>query len=174
VSLRRLRPGELLAAAGAAALVVSLFLSWFTLQGRVADERAYAALDLPATGLTQLGWVVVATCLAAVALCVVMVLLTAAGATGQAIMATVLTVTFAAFAWGLVVLRIVLDQPDLGFDLPGSAVTIEPGGWLGLAGATALLAGAWWAMADERTDAPDSAYEPPPARPAPPAGASEA
>ena len=31
-----------------------------------------------------------------------------------------------------------------------------------------LAAGAWLSIRDERTDAPESAYEPPPARPAPP------
>ena len=40
--------------------------------------------------------------------------------------------------------------------------------WLGLAAALAIAAGAWWAIADERTDAPESALAPPPARPAPP------
>jgi hypothetical protein len=33
----------------------------------------------------------------------------------------------------------------------------------------ALAAGAWWSLRDERTDAPESAYEPPAPRPAPPA-----
>lgn len=169
--LGRLRQGELLAAVGAAGLLVSLFLSWFSLQGRTADRRQYSALDLPGSGFSQLGWVVVATCLAAIVLCLAMLVMTAGGITGHAVMATILTITFAGFAFTLVLLRILLDQPDLGFDLPGSAVSIDPGGWLGLVAATLLLLGAWRALADERTDAPDSAFEPPPARPAPPAGA---
>lgn len=171
MSVGRLRLGELLAGLGAAGLLVSLFLSWFSLEGQTADRRQYSALDLPTTGFSQLGWVVVAVCLAAIGLCLVMLALTAAGVTGHAVMATILAITFAAFAFGLVLLRIVLDQPDLGFDLPGSVVAIEPGGWLGLVAATLLLVGAWRALADERTDAPDSAFEPPPPRPAPPAGA---
>jgi hypothetical protein len=170
VSVGRLRHGELVAAAGATGLVVSLFLSWFELQGQVGDRQAYSQLDLPATGFSQLGWVVVAACLLAAALAAVMAVTTAADMP-QAILATVLTVVASAIAFGLVVLRIVLDQPDLGFDLPGSVVALQPGGWLGLAAAAVLLVGAWLALGDERTDAPDSAYEPPPARPAPPAGA---
>jgi hypothetical protein len=170
VSVGRLRHGELLAAAGATGLVVSLFLSWFELQGQVGDREAYAQLDLPGSGFSQLGWVVVAACLLAAALTAVMVVTTATGMP-HAIMATVLTVTASAVAFGLVLLRIVLDQPDLGFELPGSVVAVQFGGWLGLASSAALLVGAWLAMGDERTEAPESAYEPPPARPAPPAGA---
>jgi hypothetical protein len=44
--------------------------------------------------------------------------------------------------------------------------------WLGLAGAAVLTAGAFRALGDERTDVPENAYEPPPARPTPSARAS--
>jgi hypothetical protein len=42
------------------------------------------------------------------------------------------------------------------------------GAWLGLLAALVLALGGWWAMKDERTDAPESAYTPPEPRPAPP------
>lgn len=172
MSLRRLRLGELVALLGAALLVGSLFLNWVDL-----ERTSYTTLEasqLPDTGFTQLGWVVWGTACAAAGLALVAALLTARGSVGTAVMATILTVTFAGFALALVLLRLLLDQPDLGADVPGSAVGVAPGGWLGLAGALLLLAGAWRAMGDERTDAPDSVYDPPPARPAPPPSADPA
>ena len=46
--------------------------------------------------------------------------------------------------------------------------------YLGLLAALLTTLGAWRSLADERTDAPESAYTPPPARPAPPAEAEAA
>ena len=46
------------------------------------------------------------------------------------------------------------------------------GAWLGLAGAALLTIGAFRSLGDERTELPENAYEPPPARPTPPARAS--
>jgi hypothetical protein len=166
--MSRLRGGERLALAGAIALAVSLFLSWFGLETRGADQTRYTGLVLPDTGATQLGWFVVLVCAIAVVLAVAMVAATALDRTGAAVMATVFTVTFGAFALALVLIRIVVDQPHLGSNLPSTAVDVRVGAYVGLAGAAALLAGAWWAMSDERTDTP---YTPPPARPAPPAEA---
>ena len=40
---------------------------------------------------------------------------------------------------------------------------------LGLLAALVLALGGWWAIKDDRTDAPESAYTPPEPRPAPPA-----
>jgi hypothetical protein len=53
-----------------------------------------------------------------------------------------------------------------------AVVSVGYGAWIGLAGALVLTIGSWWALADERTEAPESAYIPPPPRPAPPERAS--
>jgi hypothetical protein len=53
---------------------------------------------------------------------------------------------------------------------PGNATGIEPGAWAGLVALGGLKAGAWLSMRDERLDQPSRRVEPPPARPAPPAG----
>ena len=70
-------------------------------------------------------------------------------------------------AFAVLVLRVLVFQPG-----DNAITTLRYGAWLGLAGAAAIVVGAWWALADERTGAPESAYEPPPARPAPPERAS--
>jgi hypothetical protein len=46
---------------------------------------------------------------------------------------------------------------------------VELAAWLGVLAAALIATGGWWSIADERTGAPESAYEPPAARPAPPA-----
>jgi hypothetical protein len=68
----------------------------------------------------------------------------------------------------LVLLIRVATQPDLGIaGLPNAAVTVELPAYLGLVCAAAIPLGAWLALRDERTDAPESAYTPPPPRPVP-------
>ena len=62
----------------------------------------------------------------------------------------------------------VITKPDLGAGLPDKAVTIEPAAYVGLVFCLAIALGAWVALKDERTDAPESAYTPPEPRPAPP------
>jgi hypothetical protein len=47
-------------------------------------------------------------------------------------------------------------------------MAVQAGGYLGLAALALIVAGAWRAIADERTGAPETAYAPPPPRPAPP------
>ena len=47
-------------------------------------------------------------------------------------------------------------------------VALSYGAWLGLLAALILALGGWWAVKDERTDAPESAFTPPEPRPAPP------
>ena len=170
----RLRTGELLALTGTLLLLVTLLLRWFSLETQGGPgATAYAPLDLPDRGLSQLGWFVVAVCLVAIVLAGTWLALTLGKSlVGPTMMANVLTVTVAALAFALLLLRLAIDQPDLGADLPPSAVAIEPPAWLGLLGSALLVAGAWRGMADERLDAPESAYVPPPAQPAPPAEAA--
>ncbi|MBI5107057.1 MAG: hypothetical protein HZB46_19105 [Solirubrobacterales bacterium] len=72
----------------------------------------------------------------------------------------------------LVLLGRVLLQPGLGIGAPNELVDIEPWAWLGVVLAACIPAGAWLALADERTDAPESRYEPPPPRPVPGGSAS--
>jgi hypothetical protein len=154
VTAGRLRTGELLAGAGAVVLFVSLFLEWFS--------------PGDAGGWDSLGWLVLALATLAVALAAWLVAATVAGRpVTQVVAADVLTSLFGAIALLALVLRTLVFQP--GVD---ELVSVEYGAWIGLAGAALLAIGAWWALADERTDAPESAYVAPAPRPAPPAHSS--
>jgi hypothetical protein len=163
VSLRRWRTGEWLAGIGAAALVVLLFLDWFEASGAPDADRA---------GIAVLGWPLVAWLALTVAGAALVLGTTAAGARiDRVIRATVLTVVAALIALVATAVRVVVAQPALGAGLADDAVSVAPAGYLGLLAVAAIAVGVWWAMADERTDAPESAFRPPPARPAPPADA---
>jgi hypothetical protein len=154
LSIGRLRGGELLAGAGAVVLVVSLFLEW---AGPVGES-----------GWDALGWLVLALVVIALLCAAALVALTAADRpVTHIVAAAVLTATAAPIALLALVLRALVFQPG-----PNELVTVEGGAWIGLAGAALLAIGAWWSLADERTDAPESAYVPPAPRPAPPPASS--
>jgi hypothetical protein len=164
VSLRRLRAGEWLAGAGTVALLaLLLFADWFRAEGTAADA------DPSLSGAAALGWPLVLLLLALAALAAWLVIATAAGATtAQLMVAAVVTVVVGAIALLVALVRVLAAQPGLGARLSNAEVGVAVAGYLGLVAVAAILAGAWRAMADERTDAPESAFTPPPARPAPP------
>ena len=154
MSVGRLRSGELLAGVGAALLLVSLFLDWV---GPVGES-----------GWSSLGWLTLAAAIAAILAASWLMFATATARTvTQVIAAAVIGAVVEPIALIVLVVRTAIAQP--GVDAVRS---IEAGAYVGLAGAALLTIGAWWSLADERTDAPESAYVPPAPRPAPPARAS--
>jgi H+/Cl- antiporter ClcA len=137
MSLRRLRAGELLAAAGAACVIVSLFEPWY--------ERAGVKLDAWDTfGPT-------------------IVLLLAATSAALALVVSTLAERTVAVPVGLAVWCVLLGLIALiaaivrVFERPEHTSEACLGVWLALVGAAAILAGAWQALRDERP----SMYEPP-------------
>jgi hypothetical protein len=154
VSVGRLRGGELLVGVGAVLLLVSLFLDWVGPVGR--------------SGWSSLGWL---TLLVAISGIVAALWLAFATATARPVTEVVAAAVIGAVVEPLTVVvllvRTAIAQP--GVD---AVTSIEAGAYVGLAGAALLAIGAWWSLADERTDAPESAYVPPAPRPAPPAHSS--
>jgi hypothetical protein len=172
LAVGRLRAGELLAGVGAAVLVVSLFLPWFGAEVHVESGSEGAVNLLVVTGSSSgwdgLGWLVLAIAAAAIALAGWLVFATATvRPVTQVVAGDVLTATIGTLAVVVLALRALVFQPG-----PNELVTVRYGAWLGLAGALLLAIGALWSLADERTDAPESAYVPPAPRPAPPAHSS--
>jgi hypothetical protein len=179
LSVGRLRGGELLAGVGAVVLLVSLFLDWFDVAPTIVGAQIrrtdvdYIVVSLPrdvspVSGWDALGWPVLAIATLAVACAAWLVVATAAARpVTQIVAAAVLTASVAPIALLTLLLRALVFQPG-----PNELTTIRYGAWIGLAGAAALTVGAWWSLADERTDAPESAYVPPAPRPAPPAHSS--
>jgi hypothetical protein len=154
--LRRIRAGEALTAIGAIGLFVLLFADWFKGGG------------VSRSGWSSLGWGLVVLLVAAIAVALVMVVSTVARAkpgiiVGSAVVTTVLGIVTLPIA----LIRVLITQPDLDLGLGNGDVTIQTAGYLGVVALALIAAGAWITLADERTDAPESAYTPPPARPVP-------
>jgi hypothetical protein len=145
MSFAKLRAGEWLALAGAACVIVSLFLRWY--------ERPSGALDAwdtfgPALVLLLIGtagalWLFFSTL--------------AERSTALPVAAGAWSVALGLLAFVAALVR-VLERPE-------QATGLCAGAWLALAGAVAMLLGAWLSIGDER----GPLYPParPPARPAP-------
>jgi len=154
--MRRIRLGEALMGAGGVALFVLLFADWFKGGG------------VTRSGWSSLGWALDVLLVALLALVVVTVgSLVARSKVAIAIGAAVITSTLAVITFAIALIRVLIAQPDLDLGLGNGAVTVQVAGYLGLAALALIAAGGWIAIGDERTDAPDSAYTPPPPRPVP-------
>jgi heme/copper-type cytochrome/quinol oxidase subunit 3 len=174
VRLGRLRTGELIALAGTVGLLVTLSFDWFGVSGAAprgggaGDGTHYAPLHgLHQAGWTSLGWLMVVLLCVAIfgGLALTYATLrrsTPAWPSG----ASVLTAWIGALIFLILLVR-VITQPGLGADLPSSVVTVQLAAYLGLVFAALIPVGGWLALKDERLDAPESAYTPPPARPVP-------
>jgi hypothetical protein len=136
MSFKRLRLGELLALTGAVCVIVSLTRPWY--EGPSGTFDAWDTFG-PAVAL-----IIVAAC---AALALVAGALTERG-TALPVAAAVWTVLLAALGAVAALIR-VLERPD-------HATSVCGGAWLALAGATAILLGAWQSLRDEHT----SLYEP--------------
>jgi hypothetical protein len=128
---RWLRPGDALAAAGGALLLIALFLPWYDAPGgaRVTGWRAFAVLDVLLALLAVLGIAI------AVAVMVRRTPALPIALAGVGCVAGPLGVL-------LVLIRLL--------DAPGQLSGVAVGAWLGLLGAVGVAAGAWRSVADER------------------------
>jgi hypothetical protein len=154
--VRRIRLGEALTAIGAIGLFVLLFADWFEGGG------------VSRSGWSSLGWGLVVLLVAVMALAAVMVVSTVARAKPAIIVGSAVTTAVVGIVTlPIALLRVLVTQPDLDLGLGNGDVTIQTAGYLGILALALITAGAWITLADERTDAPESAYTPPPARPVP-------
>jgi hypothetical protein len=131
MDLRRLRGGELMTAAGAAALAVVLFADWF------GGQSGWSTMTV---GRFLLALTIV------LALTLVIVTLRA-GAVSMALTAAVVTVGIGTLALLYLLLRVGIDEPG-----PNALVSVDGGAYLGLLCLLVLLAGTWRTIADERKD----------------------
>ena len=137
MSLKRLRVGELVALAGVVLVIVSLLKPWY--------EGAAGRLDAWDTFGPGVALLIAAAC-AALGLVVSTI---TERSTALPVSAAVWSVLLGLLAVIAAVVR-VLERPD-------HATSLCAGPWLALAGAVAMLVGAWLSMRDERT----SLYQPP-------------
>jgi uncharacterized membrane protein HdeD (DUF308 family) len=153
VSLKRLRPGELIALAGAVCVIVSLTQPWY--------ENSFAQLSAWET----FGPAVVLLIAAAAAALMLVVATITERSTALPVAAGVWSTLFGIIAVIAAIVR-VLERPD-------HADRLCRGTWLALAGAILILVGSWWSMRDERPSLYTPA-EPPPLPPPSPNGAPPA
>ena len=153
--LTRLRSGEIVAGLGVVALLVALFLPWFG-----GEPLTYAPVgELPSdfaeqreSGWAALGWLALVPLVATIALGIALVVTTVFERTPAVPLAIgVMTVPWALLAVLAILVRLIA-QPGLGIGVADVYVQVRWPAYLGLAGVVAVLAGAWRALADERTD----------------------
>jgi hypothetical protein len=172
VTPRRLRSGELLAGAGAVALLVLLFFDWFLPEVRpriVETSGRVVGAEPHLSGWTSLGWVLLVLLLVVIVLAIWLAASTLfEAAVSQPVAAGVLLSAVATVTFVVLLVRVTIAQPGLGTGLADEAVAVQLPAYLGLVAMAVILVGGWRSMADERTGAAESEYTPPPARPAPP------
>ena len=132
MDVRRLRAGEVVAAASGVALLASLFLPWYG-PDDVSGWESLAAIDILLAFVAAAG--------------VLLAVVTATQSVPAVPIALSAMVTFAGLAGVLLVLFRVVDIPD-------GASGREWALWLGLAGAAGIVLGGALAMRDERLSPP--------------------
>ena len=164
MSVGRLRAGELTALAGSVGLLVLLFFDWFAVDtGRL--PLGLRVVVLAGSGWSSLGWFMdVLLCIAIAGAFAIAYLTLRRASPAWQVGASVLTAILGAVIFLVLLIRVA----TLGDNAAGPAqVTVQLPAYLGLLCAALIPAGAWKALGDERTGAPESAYTPPPARPVP-------
>ena len=127
---RRLRSGELLTAAGAIGLAVVLFIDWF------GGASGWSTLTVGRVLLVL-----------TIALALTFIFITlSARAVSMATSSATVTVVIGALALMYLLFRVGIDEPGVN-----AVVSVDAGAYLGLLCVMAIIAGAWRALADERT-----------------------
>lgn len=157
--MRRLRLGEAAALVGAVTLAIMLFLPWYAVPAGTVDARTGACAALGVVISSLLGIVIL--------LCLGLAVTTVTRRSPAVPVALgVLTWVLASVVWIVLLIRL-LHEPGLGLDLDAGQVTLRWPGYVGLLALAVIALGGLQATRDERTDAPESAYTPPPPRPIP-------
>jgi hypothetical protein len=131
--VRRLRPGEWLAALAGIGLVASLGLDWYGVRGRDAALSGFAAFDVVDILLALIAALGIALA----------VLQATRDRPALPVAASVFTVTFGLLGILLVLYRIA-NEPG-----PDEFLDVRAGAYLGLVAAVALTAGGWRSLATE-------------------------
>jgi hypothetical protein len=132
--MRKVRAGDVVAAAAGVLLAIAMFLPWYGVQGRAASLDAWGAFSIVDLVLALLA-----------GLAIGMLVLQLVGRGPAAPVALgVITGTLSLVAFVLVAYRI-LNQPG-----PNDLVTVRAGAWLGLVATAAIAFGTWLSLSDER------------------------
>jgi hypothetical protein len=149
--MRKIRTGEMAAAAGGVLLLVAMFLPWYGLRGREETLTAWAAFSI----------VDLVLALAAVLGILLLVLQVVGRGPAGPVALGVLGGIVSIVAVVLVGYRI-LNQPG-----PNEFVTVRVGAWLGLLATVVIAGGTWVSISDERPRPVDPPAPEPERRPTP-------
>ena len=149
MELSRLRPGELIAAAGGVALLVVMFLDWYAVGGTTSVGGSDVRISLGLTAWEAFGITDILLALAALIAIGLAVITAARRSPALPVAASVITSTTGILATLLVLYRI-LNQPG-----PNEFVEVKLPAFLGFLCVLAIAAGGWRSMRDEQwEDAP--------------------
>jgi hypothetical protein len=138
--MARVRAGEWVAGAAAAALLAALFLDWYSVPLPPVGGRT---LELAVSGWQAFD--VIDVVLALLALVPLALVLTQATRESPSVpVAFSVLATIAGALAALLVLYRIVNQPG-----PNEFVDVEPGAWIGFAAAVAITAGGWLSMRAE-------------------------
>jgi hypothetical protein len=156
----RLRPGELIAAAGGVALLVVMFLDWYAAGGTTEVSGRDVEISVGFNAWEAFGITDVLLAIAGLTAIGLAVITATRRSPALPVAASVITTTVGALAVLLVLYRIV-NQPG-----PNEFIEVKFPAFLGFLCVLAIAAGGWLSMRDEEwPDAP----VPTDVRPAPPA-----
>jgi hypothetical protein len=141
--MRRVRIGEIVAGAAGVVLLLSMFLSWYSVNSRDDSLSAWAAFS------------VVDILIALIALLGIALALSEVIGRGPALPVAIGVVTTTlALAGTLLVLYRIINQPG-----PNDLISVDAGAYVGLLATAGVFLGAWLSLSDER---PRPADPPPP------------
>jgi hypothetical protein len=160
VELSRLRPGELIAAAGGVALLVVMFLHWYAAGGTTQVAGRDIEVSVGFTAWQAFAFTDIVLALAALTAIGLAVVTATRSSPALPVAASVITATVGALATLLVLYRI-LNQPG-----PNEFIEVKLPAFLGFLCVLAIAAGGWHSMRDERWRAADLPVD---VRPTPPA-----
>ena len=160
MDLSRLRPGELIAAAGGVALLVVMFLDWYAAGGTTQVAGRDIDVSVGFTAWQAFGFIDILLALAALTAIGLAVVTATHSSPALPVAASVITATVGALATLLVLYRI-LNQPG-----PNEFIEVKLPAFLGFLCVLAIAAGGWHSLRDERWRAADLPVD---LRPTPPA-----
>ena len=159
MELSRLRPGELVAAAGGVALLAVMFLDWYAAGGTTQVAGRDIDVSVGFTAWQAFGFTDIVLAIAALTAIGLAVVTATHSSPALPVAASVITATVGALATLLVLYRI-LNQPG-----PNEFIEVKLPAFLGFLCVLAIAAGGWHAVRDEQWRAADLPVD---VRPTPP------
>ena len=170
--MKHVRAAEWAVLAGGVGILATLWQPWFS-YGVTLLSFPTRSVIISVSGWDGLGWFLVALLILSALLGIGLFFGFAMNAHDAVTLPFGATLGAVAIPTLIALMVVLFTRPGLGLELPASAVSIEPAGWLGAISMVVLTAGSLVSIRNERTEGASRAYSPPPPRPAPPADTAD-